>query len=458
VTLRARLLIGLLALVAAGMLIGGAVVYRQQKQYLYDQVDKQLQLSIGSRDTEQTMVRSIGGRAQLNPLGGDVVAEIHTPDGLTGSASTPNYNSVDLPDNAQGWFTIASPHIRGYATYVDGDRVILGISLADVDHSLHNLFLVELFVTIAVLVALAAMAWYGVNIGLRPLKKMEATAGRIAAGDLTQRVEVEDPTTEVGRLGMALNEMMTQIEGAFAERSVSEARLRRFVGDASHELRTPLTSIRGYAELFRRGAAERPEDLEKVMRRIEEEADRMGVLVDDLLLLARLDQGRPLEQEPVDLTRITTDAVDDLRVVAPDRFVDYMPNGSVVVPGDEVRLRQVLANLTQNAVRHTPDHTPIHVRVTADDTEAVIEVRDEGPGMRPDDAAQVFDRFWRSDESRVRTTGGAGLGLAIVSAIATAHGGRAEVITAPGEGAAFRIHLPRTPGAEAPETDFVPQA
>jgi two-component system OmpR family sensor kinase len=458
VTLRARLLIGLLALVAAGMLIGGAVVYRQQKQYLYDQVDKQLQLSIGSRDTEQTMVRSIGGRAQLNPLGGDVVAEIHTPDGLTGSASTPNYNSVDLPDNAQGWFTIASPHIRGYATYVDGDRMILGISLADVDHSLHNLFLVELFVTIAVLVALAAMAWYGVNIGLRPLKKMEATAGRIAAGDLTQRVEVEDPTTEVGRLGMALNEMMTQIEGAFAERSVSEARLRRFVGDASHELRTPLTSIRGYAELFRRGAAERPEDLEKVMRRIEEEADRMGVLVDDLLLLARLDQGRPLEQEPVDLTRITTDAVDDLRVVAPDRFVDYMPNGSVVVPGDEVRLRQVLANLTQNAVRHTPDHTPIHVRVTADDTEAVIEVRDEGPGMRPDDAAQVFDRFWRSDESRVRTTGGAGLGLAIVSAIATAHGGRAEVITAPGEGAAFRIHLPRTPGAEAPETDFVPQA
>jgi two-component system OmpR family sensor kinase len=239
---------------------------------------------------------------------------------------------------------------------------------------------------------------------------------------------------------------------------VSEARLRRFVGDASHELRTPLTSIRGYAELFRRGAAERPEDLEKVMRRIEEEADRMGVLVDDLLLLARLDQGRPLEQEPVDLTRITTDAVDDLRVVAPDRFVDYMPNGSVVVPGDEVRLRQVLANLTQNAVRHTPDHTPIHVRVTADDTEAVIEVRDEGPGMRPDDAAHVFDRFWRSDESRVRTTGGAGLGLAIVSAIATAHGGRAEVITAPGEGAAFRIHLPRTPGAEAPETDFVPQA
>jgi two-component system OmpR family sensor kinase len=404
------------------------------------------------------MVRSIGGRAQLNPLGGDVVAEIHTPDGLTGSASTPNYNSVDLPDNAQGWFTMASPHIRGYATYVDGDRVILGISLADVDHSLHNLFLVELFVTIAVLVALAAMAWYGVNIGLRPLKKMEATAGRIAAGDLTQRVEIEDPTTEVGRLGIALNEMMTQIEGAFAERSVSEARLRRFVGDASHELRTPLTSIRGYAELFRRGAAERPEDLEKVMRRIEEEADRMGVLVDDLLLLARLDQGRPLEQEPVDLTRITTDAVDDLRVVAPDRFVDYMPNGSVVVPGDEVRLRQVLANLTQNAVRHTPDHTPIHVRVTADDTEAVIEVRDEGPGMRPDDAAHVFDRFWRSDESRVRTTGGAGLGLAIVSAIATAHGGRAEVITAPGEGAAFRIHLPRTPGAEAPETDFVPQA
>src|SRR4029077_16174866 len=190
---------------------------------------------------------------------------------------------------------------------------------------------------------------------------MERTAGAIAAGDLSQRVKIVDQNTEVGRVGIALNEMMQQIETAFEARAASEARLRRFVGDASHELRTPLTSIRGYAELFRRGSADRPEDLAKAMRRIEEEADRMGSLVDDMLLLARLDQGRPLERHPVDLTRITRHAVDDARAVAPNRPIDYSPNGAIFVPGDEARLRQVLANLLQNANRHTHTDTPGHV-------------------------------------------------------------------------------------------------
>src|SRR4029077_7205442 len=203
---------------------------------------------------------------------------------------------------------------------------------------------------------------------------MERTAGAIAAGDLSQRVKIVDQNTEVGRVGIALNEMMQQIETAFAARASSESRLRRFVGDASHELRTPLTSIRGYAELFRRGAADRPEDLAKAMRRIEEEADRMGSLVDDMLLLARLDQGRPVERQPVDLTRITRDAVDDARAVAPQRPIDYSPNGAVFVPGDEARLRQVLGNLLQNVRRHTPPETPVHVRVFGGENEAVIEV------------------------------------------------------------------------------------
>jgi two-component system, OmpR family, sensor kinase len=237
---------------------------------------------------------------------------------------------------------------------------------------------------------------------------------------------------------------MQQIESAFAARAASEGRLRRFVGDASHELRTPLTSIRGYAELFRRGAADRPEDLAKAMRRIEEEANRMGSLVDDMLLLARLDQGRPLERQPVDLTRITRDAVDDARAVAPDRPIDFSSNGAVFVPGDEARLRQVLGNLLQNANRHTPADTPVHVRVINTDDEAIIEVADEGPGMPTEDAGRVFERFWRSDPSRTRTSGGAGLGLAIVAAIANAHGGRAEVQSAPGTGSTFRVHLPRT--------------
>jgi two-component system OmpR family sensor kinase len=282
---------------------------------------------------------------------------------------------------------------------------------------------------------------------------MEATAGAIAAGDLSQRVETADPHTEVGRLGMALNEMLGHIERAFGERAESEQRLRRFVADASHELRTPLTSIRGYAELFRRGAADRPEDLAKTMRRIEEEASRMGVLVDDLLLLARLDQGRPLERLPVDVTRITGDAVDDARAVDPQRPITYAPEGDVIVAGDEVRLRQVLGNLLQNALRHTPPGTPVHVRVADDGAEALIEVRDEGPGMDTDGAARAFERFWRSDPARPR--GGTGLGLAIVAAIADAHGGRVTLDTTPGAGATFRVWLPREPAppAEPPALD-----
>jgi two-component system, OmpR family, sensor kinase len=281
---------------------------------------------------------------------------------------------------------------------------------------------------------------------------MGETAGAIAAGDLSRRVEPADDFTEVGRLGLALNSMLGQIEHAFDERTKSEARLRRFVADASHELRTPLTSIRGYAELFRRGANARPDDLAKAMQRIEEAAARMGVLVEDLLLLARLDQGRPLEYESVDLTRVAGAAVDDLRVTSPERTVNFESNGAVVVNGDEHRLRQVLANLLENARTHTPPNTPIDVRVGVAGDDALIEVRDEGPGMSAEDAARAFERFWRADPSRARESGGAGLGLAIVSAITEAHGGTAEVVTAPGAGATFRIRIPRAgAGPKPPE-------
>jgi two-component system OmpR family sensor kinase len=271
---------------------------------------------------------------------------------------------------------------------------------------------------------------------------MGETAGAIAAGDLTRRVDTANSETEVGRLGLALNAMLTQIEQAFAEREESEARLRRFVADASHELRTPLTSIRGYSELFRRGADERPEDLAKAMRRIEEEASRMGVLVDDLLLLARLDQGRHLEHVPVDLTRLAEDAVGDARTVSPERTFTFTPNGSVTVMGDEPRLRQVLANLVSNAYTHTPPASTVDIRVTRDDQSAVIEVADDGPGLTDEAAAHAFDRFWRADMSRTRARGGVGLGLAIVAAIAQAHGGEAAVESEPGHGATFRVRLP----------------
>jgi two-component system OmpR family sensor kinase len=255
--------------------------------------------------------------------------------------------------------------------------------------------------------------------------------------------------------------MLSQIETAFAERSASEDRLRRFVADASHELRTPLTAIRGYAELFRRGAAERPEDLARAMRRIEDEAARMGVLVDDLLLLARLDQGRPLEREPVDLVTVAGDALADLSAIDPARPVTYEHPDRLVVTGDEARLRQVAGNLLANARVHTPEGTAVHLRVRAFDGQALLEVADEGPGLPPGDEGLVFERFYRADAARARTgnsggtsgtggssggTGGTGLGLSIVAAIVAAHGGTVHAGAPPsGRGAYFLVALPITP-------------
>ena len=266
--------------------------------------------------------------------------------------------------------------------------LVVAIPMRDVDDTLHHLLVIEMLVAAGILLALAGLAWWVVRLGLRPLDRMGETAGAIAAGDLSRRVEPADDKTEVGRLGLSLNSMLGQIEVAFAERTASETRLRRFVADASHELRTPLTSIRGYAELFRRGASTRPDDLAKTMRRIEEAAARMGVLVDDLLLLARLDQGRPLEHGPVDLTRLVAAAVDDLRATSPERPVTYESDGAIVVNGDEFRLRQVLANLLENARTHTPPSTPVEVRVAQSGDDAIIEVRDHGPGMSAEDAAR----------------------------------------------------------------------
>jgi two-component system, OmpR family, sensor kinase len=462
-TLRVRLLLGLVLLSALGLAVAGGVTYRQTRADLLNRVDRQLASASQSPalffpEFDQGQDAAISD--EILPPG--TWAEVRAAD--TGQVLGTNRGALRetppvLPATVKPGtsFTVRSPHYRvgaaqpqvfkltrGLFTERVQAYLIVAIPLSDVDHALHHLLFVEIVVALGVLLVLAVSAWWVVKLGLRPLEHMQETAGAIAAGDLSQRIEVVDEHTEVGRLGLALNEMMQQIESAFAARAASEGRLRRFVGDASHELRTPLTSIRGYAELFRRGAADRPEDLAKAMRRIEEEANRMGSLVDDMLLLARLDQGRPLERQPVDLTRITRDAVDDARAVAPDRPIDFSSNGAVFVPGDEARLRQVLGNLLQNANRHTPADTPVHVRVINTDDEAIIEVADEGPGMPTEDAGRVFERFWRSDPSRTRTSGGAGLGLAIVAAIANAHGGRAEVQSAPGNGSTFRVHLPRT--------------
>jgi two-component system OmpR family sensor kinase len=341
----------------------------------------------------------------------------------------------------------------------NGEALLVGQSLTGVNHTVSRLESLELAIGLAVLLVLAGAGSLVVRRSLRPLAEVEHTAAAIAAGDLSSRVPVGDPRTEVGRLSASLNGMLVQIEHAFGEQRASEAsarrseaKMRQFVADASHELRTPLTSIRGFAELYRQGALVGDAELQQALGRIEEEAKRMGVLVDDLLLLARLDQQRPLERQPVDLLALARDAVADAHAVAPDRPVslDVAPGVAPIVIGDELRLRQVVGNLVGNAIQHTPATARVDVRLRTESDEAgewgVLEVADGGPGLSAGDAEHVFERFYRADSSRTRAAGGSGLGLSIVAGITAAHGGRAEVDSTPGSGATFRVRLPLANG------------
>ncbi|WP_447006052.1 sensor histidine kinase [Saccharothrix isguenensis] len=301
---------------------------------------------------------------------------------------------------------------------------------------------VAIISSIGTVLAVIAASAFAVKRGLRPLDDIAATADKIGSGDLSRRVPVEREGTEIGRLGVALNAMLGQVESAFRDKEASEARLRRFIADASHELRTPIATIRGYAELFHRGAAERPGDLAKVTSRIESEAKRMGTLVDELLLLARLDQGLAADREHVDLTALAADAVADAAARAPGRSLRVDQDGAVVVFGDTGRLRQVLANLLSNVLQHTPPGSSATVRVRAEGEDAVIEVADTGPGLEPDDRARVFERFFRTDAARARDGGGAGLGLSIVESVVVAHGGQVDVRSTKGVGTTFRVTVP----------------
>jgi two-component system OmpR family sensor kinase len=360
--------------------------------------------------------------------------------------------TVDATSGDGSWRILALPER-------DSGSVAVGLPLDNLSATVGRLLVIDGIVAAVALALLAGAAWWIVRSSLRPLEQVELTAEAIAAGDLSQRVPHRDPRTEVGRLSTALNTMLGQIEAAFDARRVSEEsaraseeRMRRFVADASHELRTPLTSIRGFSELYRQGAVEDDAALARVMRRIEDEATRMGLLVDDLLLLARLDQQRPLETEPVDLVPLITDAVLDTRAVARGHDVRLRIDAeadSTVVRGDELRLRQVIANLVSNAVRHTPAGTVVVVGVgPGAGGGVVLEVRDDGPGLSKQDAERVFERFYRVDPSRARTSGngatsGSGLGLSIVAALVAAHGGTVTAEPTPGGGATFRVWLPK---------------
>jgi two-component system OmpR family sensor kinase len=331
-----------------------------------------------------------------------------------------------------------------------GELTTVAIDLSDVTSTVRALTWSQVGIGTVVLLVIGIAGYAVVHRSLRPLVEVEQTAAAIAAGELDRRIPQRDSRTEVGRLSLALNGMLAQIQRAVASSEASaehartsEDRMRRFITDASHELRTPLTTIRGFAELYRQGAAR---DVELLMSRIESESRRMGLLVEDLLLLARLDAQRPLEQRRVDLLALASDAVHDAQSIAPKRSISmevFDGPGTPEVLGDEARLRQVLGNLVANALQHTPDTAGVTVRVGTDDGEAIIEVCDEGPGMSLEDAHRVFERFYRADSSRARASGGTGLGLSIVDSLVYAHGGTVSVTTAPGEGCRFSVHLPR---------------
>jgi two-component system, OmpR family, sensor kinase len=328
--------------------------------------------------------------------------------------------------------------------------VTVAYDLSEIQHTVRALVWLQLGIGAAVLLVLGLAGSWVVHRSLRPLTEVEQTAAAIAAGQLDRRVPERDPRTEVGRLSVALNGMLAQIQRAVASSEssaekahISEDRMRQFITDASHELRTPLTTMRGFAELYRQGAAR---DMEMVMSRIESESRRMGLLIDDLLLLARLDSHRPIERNRVDLLALATDAVHDAQAIAPNRkiTIDVTDGpGTPEVLGDEARLRQVLGNLVTNALQHTPETADITVRVGTDIDDAILEVVDEGPGMSQQDALRVFERFYRTDSSRARSSGGSGLGLSIVDSLVHAHGGNVTVTTALGQGCRFYVSLPR---------------
>jgi len=325
------------------------------------------------------------------------------------------------------------------------DRVtVVGLGLDEVASTVARTRLVQLVGTLAVLSTLGLVSWWVLRLGVHPIEDMAATADAIAAGDLSRRVEHPGPATEAGRLGVAFNAMLERIEGAFREREASEERVRRFAADASHELRTPLTSIIGYTELWRAGGLQNPEELADAMSRMEDEGQRMAALVEDLLMLARLDQNRSPDRRPVRLDLLAEDAVRDAQAVEPSRPFEAVL-APVTVSADEAQLRQVLGNLLANARMHTPAETPVRVKVEVVDGRVVLEVADRGPGMAPEVASHVFDRFYRADASRARSAGGTGLGLAIVQGIVAGLGGTVRVESVVGEGTRFLVELPAAP-------------
>ncbi len=470
-SLRSRLLCLAVALVAVGLTVSDALVLTTVQPKLVGRVDSQLErfakqfafsqgrmpLGGGGPGGWGMAPQYIAGLVETSGSGTTTIWE--NPDSSTAGMSRPQLSSYTVAElhthtvnpitvpsvgSSHSWRILAVPGTNPNVV------AVVGVSLDETNATVGNL--VEGFWAIGagVLLLIIVVGWFAVRTGLRPLQEIETTATEIAAGHpLSHRMPEASHRTEVGRMSSSLNSMLEQIEAAFAARAASEARMRSFVADASHELRTPLAGIRGFAELYRMGALSDDADIKRTMARIESEAVRMGGLVEDLLMLARLDEQRPIELAPMDLRTLAADALHDTTALDPTRPVSLTGPGGTTAPGaalvlgDEARLRQVVTNLVGNAVRHTPPGTPVRIGVGMVDGRGVIEVADQGPGLTPEQSARVFERFYRVDASRSRQEGGgAGLGLAIVSALVAAHRGDVQVESALGQGAVFRVLIP----------------
>jgi two-component system OmpR family sensor kinase len=489
VTLQRRLVAIMALLLVIGLVVADFVTYTEVHSFLYGRADD----TLASSETLEYdyLLQPLHHPVTVSELGRrvspDVYVEITNAKGKvilsrpSGSPTHPDpapilsntipvqQTVVDLNQRHFGRYSgtfrpdpsavvVGSHHdpdgsYRLLAVTVPQGTLVTALSLNPTNDTLASLRRVELLASLAVLLAMGLLALAVVRRGLRPLRAMAVTADAIASGDLARRVPELPPQSEVGRLGVALNQMLTQIEGAFGEKSASEERLRQFVADASHELRTPLTSIRGYAELLQRGGFADETGRLRALHRIEEEAARMGGLVEDLLLLAELDRGRELRAEPVDLHELCANVVDDTNARAHAHELRLLPGPNVIVRGDRERLTQVAHNLVNNALAHTPPGTVIEVAADADAGMGILRVIDHGPGIAPGDVTRIFDRFYQGDRSRSR--GGTGLGLSIVRAIAEAQGGSAVAVAPAGGGAELLVRIPllslqRYPAKERP--------
>lgn len=475
-SLRTQLVAMIAGILVFSLLILGSTGMILLRAFEEDQLDSQLRIV-------ESIIRSSGLSAGPIDTGRTVYTRLSNSDGSLfgdyptdyGSPAFPkmkleqaaklNGQPFDLP-SASGSATwrgmLIAPlrwHTQDSADSGQEGYILIAISYDEFTPLVSRLALIMLAVNLLTVAIGTLIAYLTVTRSFRPLNRVERTAAAIAAGDLSQRVSVQNPATEVGKLSISLNMMLAHIERAFEARDRTEKQMRRFISDASHELRTPLVTIRGFSELYRHGALQDTEEVRTAMRRIESEAKRMSALVEDLLVLARIDESRPLETLPVDLLVLGNDAAVDARASAPDRDIsvvglDGAAPANAPTIGDAARLRQVVANLMTNALRHTPAGTPIEVAVGVErgvgdhaDASAVLQLRDHGAGVPQEEQARIFERFYRADSSRNRDTGGSGLGLAIVSAIVANHRGTVRMSDTPGGGATITVRLPYVPDA-----------